>query len=479
MESNGFFRELLERFVFEDPKRIAFSLYDGRKIVNISYSQFVNDVLTATGYFHANHIKKHHIALIAPNSYKWIVVFFAILTSGNIAVLLDSSLSPQLLQSQCKKADVDMIYTEGAIGFELRETFSDISFLTYNVLKNSVTITLDSVSTSDPEDTIILIGTSGTTGKAKIAEITSDNIRHFVASVSCVFCTAAYEKMLLILPLHHIGGIAVVITGLYLSKNLCIGRGVRYLFSDMPIFNPTDIALVPAILESLEKLLKLSNSSEDHKKYIGNRLQRIHVAGASSKASSCKYLMQEGFLLNTSYGMTETTGLGTWCILDKEHIGTIGKLLDGIEARILNGELLLKGPTVISGYYRNPYETSRTIIDGWLHTGDLVSCDSNGFFYLTGRKKNVIILSNGENVNPEDIEEFLNECSAVLECMVYGNIKGICADIYTHHRAIVETYIKAYSEKMPMYRHIYKVNYYEQPLEKTSSGKLKRKDVTS
>lgn len=174
--------------------------------------------------------------------------------------------------------------------------------------------------------------------------------------------------------------------------------------------------------------------------------------------------------------MTETTGDGTWCELDEEHMGSIGKPRGSIQCRIQDGEILFKGSSVMKGYYKNPEDTAKIIQDGWIHTGDTGYCDADGYYYLTGRKKNVIILSNGENVNPEEIEAKFGECEAILECMVYSDRKGICADVYTENEKTATDFIREYNEQMPMYRQVYKVNFYTTPLEKTGSGKIKRKE---
>ena len=130
---------------------------------------------------------------------------------------------------------------------------------------------------------------------------------------------------------------------------------------------------------------------------------------------------------------------------------------------------------MMKGYYKDPEETAKLFEDGWLHTGDMGYCDKDGYYYITGRKKNVIILSNGENVNPEEIEAQWGACEAIEECMVYSDGKGICADVYTTEPEIADRFIKAYNENMPLYRQVYKINYTTTPLEKTGSGKIKRK----
>ena len=128
----------------------------------------------------------------------------------------------------------------------------------------------------------------------------------------------------------------------------------------------------------------------------------------------------------------------------------------------------------MKSYYNDPEETAKIIKDGWLHTGDLGYCDDDGYYYITGRKKNIIILANGENVSPEEIEQELSRCEEILESRVYDDGKKICVDVYTKNEISVEEYIRKYNKTMPLYRKIYQVNCQDTPLEKTASGKIKR-----
>jgi long-chain acyl-CoA synthetase len=187
-------------------------------------------------------------------------------------------------------------------------------------------------------------------------------------------------------------------------------------------------------------------------------------------------LLEKNIQIDVIFGMTESAGDGSWCLVDENHLGTIGKPDGNIAFRIVDGEILLKSDGVMKGYYKDSDETAKVIVDGWLHTGDMGYCDEDGYYYITGRKKNVIILSNGENVNPEEIEATFGACAAIEECLVYSDGKGICGDVYTSDRDSAAAFIKAYNESMPMYRQVYKITYTDEPLPKTGSGKIKRKE---
>lgn len=473
MEGRAFIKKLITQFMTIDTNVTAFSVYDGQQVTDISYPQFAGDVLTAAGYFKENKIYNQHIALLAPNSYEWIVTFFAIIASGNTVILLNPDLSHEQLLQQCKHADVSLICAET---ISTSEEFANCCFdcVSFAQMKTAGAHMVEDFYDYKPNDTVIMMFTSGTTGKSKAVEYSADNVHTYLEDLQEIMVLP--DKMLLVVPLHHILGLMATLFRLANLQTVCIGRGMRYLIADLPVLNPSFISMVPSVLDSLVKLLKHAKTEKQRQQYIGNCLERISVGGASVKPELCRYMLQLGLQIQSAYGMSETTGAGTCCFLNENNIGTIGKPYGQTQLRIVDGEILIKSPTVMKDYYKDPEETAKVIVDGWLHTGDMGYCDADGYYYITGRKKNVIILSNGENVNPEEIEATFAECEAVEECLVYSDGKGICADVFAKDQETVRAFIKAYNETMPMYRQVYKVNYTEEPLPKTGSGKIKRKE---
>ena len=476
MEDKGLILGLLNKFNDADDKAIAFSIYDGNQLTDITYHQFLRDILKTAGFFAENQIHNQHIALAAPNSYHWIVAFYGILASGNVAVLINPALPADMIAEQCRQADVAVFCCESTASEERKAAAVGRKLLCLECIGEASEISLEDVYNADADETIVLLGTSGTTGKSKIVEITSKNMQSSLNNTNYAANAKGLERSLLIIPLFHIGGVISTSVVFHRLRTLCIGRGPINMLADMQALNPTFVPFVPAMMESVEKILKRFTDAADRAKYIGNKLQRIHVAGAAPKHSTCLYMISQGITIETGYGMTESSGSGTWGELDEGNIGTIGKMYGDLQIRFQDGELLMKGDAIMKGYYKDPEETAKVIEDGWLHTGDMGYCDENGYYYITGRKKNVIILSNGENVNPEEIEAKWGSCTHILECMVYSDGKGICADVYTDDQEAAVSYIKEYNSEMPMYRQVYKVNYSGEPLEKTSTGKIKRKE---
>ena len=477
MREKNYIAELLGGFVGDKENRAAFSVFDGIQIQDITYVQFAQDALRAAGALKREQIMNKHIALIFHNTYEWMVSFFAIAASGNVVVPLNPELPAETLRHQLEKADVSVICGEESVMAELKPDVENRRVCSWARDENAAPISLEEIYKPDQNDTTILMFTSGTTGKSKAAELTYENMLCSISGSESVFTIPGVDRITTVLPWYHIAGLRGTLAMLYRYKTLCIGRGSRYLLEDMSVLKPSYAQLVPMIVESIVKILKRACTKEERQKVLGGRLKRICVGGAGSNPAACRYLLEQGFVIDGGYAMTETTGVGTWGEWDEAHFNTIGKLSEQLQYCIRDGELRLKGPAVMKGYYRDPEATAEVLEDGWLHTGDLVVCDGEGYFYLTGRKKNVIILANGQNISPEEIEEIFCGCYAIKECLVYHDGKRICADVYTNNREAAEDYIRIYNEKMPLYHQVPKVNYSDVPLEKTGSGKIKRRGV--
>lgn len=468
-------KDMIRRFTQAPDEAVAFSLYDGVALKNISYPLFVSDLLKAANYFASRNMVCQHIAIAAPNSYQWILAYFAITASGNAAVLLNPNLPADILKDQCLRADVSMICGDEETISEFARELGEFHLVDFSQITSEYELPFSEIYETDADETITMIYTSGTTGKSKIVELTAENIKYRIEDIEPCFVDVHAERQITPVPFFHMSGLNVFLGLLNQHKTECLGRGIKYLFQDLPILNPTAIDMVPSIADSLLKLLCRAKNSEDRARLAGSRLKRFNTSGAALNPATSSLLRNLGMEVLVVYAMSES-GMVAWTLLDDIHIGSTGKFCKHVEYAVRDGELLLRGPSLMKGYYKNPEETQKTIVDGWLHTGDLARVDEDGYLYITGRKKNIIILSNGENVNPEEIEEKLGASPDILECMVYSDGKGICADVYTEKATEAAEYISSYNAGMPMYRQVYKVNYMDKPLEKTGSGKIKRKE---
>ena len=245
----------------------------------------------------------------------------------------------------------------------------------------------------------------------------------------------------------------------------------------MPALSPDYISLVPMMADSFVKIVRRTPWPDLRKNYIGTRLRRVCIGGATVDPDSCRVLLDTGFTIDSGYALSETTGVGTWGKWDQAHFNTIGKLSDELQCRIVDGELQFKGPAVMKGYYKDPEATKTAIEDGWLHTGDLGFCDADGYYYLSGRKKNLIVMPNGEKLNPEEVEKQFERCDAIKECLIRYSDKDnmLCLEVYTDHKETVAQLVEDYNEKMPLAFQIHRILYREEPLERTASGKIKRR----
>ena len=474
MGNKAYVKGLVVQFANMAQDAIAFSIYDGQQVIDISYPQFAADILKAAGYFTQNNIHRQHVGLLASSSYEWMVAFFAISLAGNTVVTINPDLPPKLLEETLTFTDVSVVCADHN---QYKDGLNDtgINWVTFADLNEFEASEQPFFYDWAPDDTWIMACTSGTTGKSKTIEYSIENVFSFFPDMEEVYDNSR-NGLLVVIPLHHAYGLIGALCELYFGFCICIGRGSLYMMADMPVLNPFYIQTVPAALESIVKLLKDAKTEAERQKYIGKNLKRVTVSGAASNPAVCQYLMNIGIIVENTYGMTEATGPAARCELTENNLTTIGKPHGKTQMRIKDGEIQFKSPRVMKGYYKDPEATAAIIEDGWLHTGDLGYCDEDGYYYITGRKKNVIILSNGENVNPEEIEATFANCDAIEESLVYSDGKGICADVFTKERDTVAAFIKKYNKSMPMYRQVYKVNYTEEPLPKTSSGKIKRKE---
>ena len=475
MQNKNYVRKLIEQFAAEDQNRIALKLYNGTQITDVRYCELSEKILAAAWFFRENGLQGKHMALVGANSQEWIVAFLAIAASGNVAVPLNPALPGEVLLAQCGQADVSVICGDSRELGAFEEIYSCVS---YDALRGTAQMCPEDIACPEPDGLAMLLLTSGTVGSSKTVEITYGNLASCVRSADQVFMEPGIDRIMTALPMFHIAGIRGALAMLYRFKTLCIGRGIMYLFRDMPVLQPDYILLVPLMVDSLIKIMRRVSFSELQEKYIGTNLKRICIGGATVDPDSCRYLMEHGFQIDSGYALTETTGVGTWGKWDKNHFNTIGRPSDELRCRIVDGEIQFKGPAVMKGYYKDPEATKMAVQDGWLHTGDLGFFDQDGYCYLTGRKKNVIVMSNGEKLNPEEAEKQFQKSDAIAECLIWYSKRDriLCMEVYTDNREAARKEIEGYNAGMPMSYQIHRIVYRDKPFKKTASGKLMRKE---
>ena len=334
------------------------------------------------------------------------------------------------------------------------------------------------------DDLMILMFTSGTTGRSKGVMLSERNMcasLHTYSEVAENWITnrlPAGQKLPLshmtLLPLFHMACFVCVMSYPPAGWALNLCGDIRDFYRDLGLMHSDVMASAPMLVETIYN---------DFKRGRVSRLNGLWDLCCSSAALDPKMLLelaQNGFVVNQCYGMTETFGDGILNFTQVEkHMSAVGKPDDHVQYKLdETGEICIKGDCVMLGYYKDPEATAEVIdADGWFHTGDLARMDEEGFYYITGRKKNLIILASGENVSPEELEGMLEKCPAVQECIVkeLGKKIGVVVYCEKEHQQTVRDFIAQMNRTVPLYKRIGVVEFSETPLPRNGAGKLVRK----
>ncbi len=315
-----------------------------------------------------------------------------------------------------------------------------------------------------------------------------------------VFCTTDTEHpeneiYLNVLPMHHVfcinGDVLIVIR---YGSTLCLNRDMTKLAAHILLFEPTVMRMVPMMAKGLYNRIAIMSRQQPGKslfqikeEVLGKRLHKVVSGGGYLAPELAANYSRLGISIAQGYGMSECSpkiSSPDWNCPDK--VASVGKLVEGCQVRIVDEEIQVKSPSVMMGYYKEPDKTAEAITeDGWLCTGDIGYLDEEGFLYLTGRKKNLIILSNGENVAPEQLENLFEDERLIEDILVFGEDDAICAEVYPNFKyaeaanisdieGTVQEIIKKHNQKLPSYKRIMQCRIREVPFAKTSSKKIIR-----
>lgn len=540
------FKDMLYRSSSIYRSRTAFKLKDNNGNINsITYEDFKNDVIYLGTYLIKNGFLNKRIAVIGKNSYKWCVSYMAASIVG-IVVPIDKELHcddiinfMNVSQTVCilgDKKNLDIVLNNISkienpdtyfISFE--DKF-DISLKEGKNLYLSGFADFDDIKI-DPDELRILLFTSGTTGSAKGVCLSQRNICSNLLSTYGIVKVKRSDLFFSILPLHHTYECTLgFLLPIYSGASICHCEGLRYIAKNMQEFHPSVILCVPLLLEKLHKNIVKSINHGLPKKFqkennenpftflpfflkkivrtkvkntLGGRL-RVFIVGAAAANPNIISDFRD-LKLNTlqGYGLTECSPLvaGNTDFFQKDD--SAGLPIPNVEYKIDKpndegvGEIIVKGPNVMLGYYEDEKRTKETIIDGWFHTGDLGKIDKNGYLYITGRCKSVIVTKNGKNIYPEEVEYYLNDNPLISESLVLGIQKEgddetyVNAQIYPNIEAITE-YLKgsvptkeeirklisdvvsSVNKKLPNYKHIKNFIIRDKEFEKTTTQKVKR-----
>lgn len=501
------FRQLVDWNAERYSDQIAFQYRNGGQLQSISYSQFKKDVNRISAHFLNQNLQKNKVAVIGENSYAWILTYFAAVLSGNIVVPLDKDLPDNVISSLLTRCEVTLlVHSDTYSDTAEKMAHSGAASTVLNMKDFAICLTnandLPALNDIDEDEVCSIIFTSGTTGRPKGVMLSQTNLMtDALAACQNAQVTGA---TLLTLPLHHTFAFTTgVLAMLIYHVPICINRSLRTFAADMQTFKPQAMFLVPLYVETLyknvwkaavaqgkDRLLKqLVNISNVLRRFgvdlrrrlfrsvhqqFGGRLDTIICGGAPLKQSYTDGMTGLGIQILNGYGITECSPVVAVNRNRYFRSGSVGLPLPCCEVKIIDGEICVKGKNVMRGFYQDEEATREAFTDGWFRTGDLGYLDNDGFLFITGRRKNLIILSNGKNVAPEELEEKIEDILGVQEVIVYAEREMITAEIFAQRQTGIQESIMALNKELPKYKRIQKIKFRDTEFEKTTTKKIKR-----
>ena len=471
---------------FPDNVAIRYVAEDGKTVVEKKYREYAQDIRRMVAYLKAEvpDIKGQRIVLLSRNCYEFCVASFGIILAGGVLVTLNQKKTWEELEYELGLVEPALILNDGidyGCRAELEAAYGP-KLRPMDCYKETAPGELTNCVGHD--DLMMLMFTSGTTGRSKGVMLSERNMcasLHTYSEVAENWITnrlPAGQKLPLshmtLLPLFHMACFVCVMSYPPAGWALNLCGDIRDFYRDLGLMHSDVMASAPMLVETIYNDMKRGRVS---------RLNGLWDLCCSSAALDPRMLLelaQNGFVVNQCYGMTETFGDGILNFTQVEkQMSAVGKPDDHVQYKLdETGEICIKGDCVMLGYYKDPEATAEVIdADGWFHTGDLARMDEEGFYYITGRKKNLIILASGENVSPEELEKKLALCPAITECIVKEKGHKICAVIYCPEdkQEEVRAFVTEVNRSLTLYKRISAVEFTAEPLPRNALGKLLRK----
>ncbi len=497
-------------------------------------------------------LKDKRIAVIGENRYEWELAYLSVVCGTGIVVPLDKSLPTNELEELVERSEVEAIFYSK----KYEEIVEKIKYSEKNKLKHLISMDTDIHKEGiysqkeliekgkeflengdrrfieaeiNPEEMSIMLFTSGTTSKSKVVALSHRNMVSNVMDFASVLDIDSSDRILSFLPLHHVFECTVgMLYSLYIGAERSFCEGIRHIVQNLNEYNITFASFVPAIYESMHKTIiknlekegkleavrKLMEANKDktmaEKKEIFKDIHnvfggqiKLFVSGAAALEKEVEEDFRAwGINLCQGYGLTETSPVIGVETNENFRVGSIGKALPHVQAKIEDandegmGELVVKGPNIMLGYYNDEEATKEVLEDGWFRTGDLAKIDEDGYIFICGRKKSVIVLKNGKNIFPEEMEALVNKIEGVKESFIFGKQQSddkddikINVKIIFDREIMQEAYkvttdeeiykvlaekVKEVNQIMPKYKAIRGILISEEPLLKTTTSKIKR-----
>lgn len=542
------FREMISSCSSRFGTRTAFTVKDKqKKLHDISFIDFENNIKELGSSLLALNLEGKKVAIVSSDRYEWCCSYFAITTSNCIAVPLDFMLPQVELKRLILESKVDAIIFDKKHLPLIEDVSKDSDScakcficMDYNkdsdgilsfseLIKNGKKLIDEGVSKYDSvhidkDKLSVLIYTSGTTNKPKAVMLSQYNICSNVSAMTTLINYKEGDSILVFLPLHHtLACTASFLFCYYIGFRLCFADSIKDIGKNLVEYKISGLVCVPAVLEIMYR--QIIRGVKKSGKYVafkflcgfsnflmffhidlrrnlfkeilnnfGGMMRTIIYGSASCDKKVIHLFNTIGIDMLQGYGLTETAPVIS-CESDKYHFetGSSGYPLYNEEVRIDNpddtgtGEILVKGPNIMLGYYNNETATASAFKDGWFCTGDLGKFGKDGSLFVTGRKKDLIVLSNGKKVFPEEIEALINKIDVVAESMVYECNDKVCAKIVYSKDVMsannmsmdevdlaINDGIKAINKDLPLYKYVRDFSITDEPLIKTTTQKIKR-----
>lgn len=492
-------RTLLEQNAMAFQNRSFIQYKENGRIAAKTFRGFRNDVNAVTHYLSSNHYEGKHIAIIGDTSYLFFVGFLAAALTPGVVIPVDAKFTPDEIRDVLERGDAELIMFQDEYAEQVEAAASgcsrSIKLLPMGELAEiTETYPAGPLHTPiDPQNPVTMFFTSGTTGLSKGVLLSTQNILDNLSAVKAeVSWNGENLSWLSVLPNHHVFCITVdFLLSLIGGITVSISR-MDQMYEDAKLFKASKMLAVPMMLKYFlyqARMLERKYPEYEKKKIknllLGEAFDGFCCSAAFLEEDVKKAVESYGITVIQGYGLTECTSHVSSDSLGGPRPGSVGKVLDALDIRLVENEIWLKGAGVMLGYYKDEQATREAIEDGWLKTGDLGYLDEDGWLYLTGRKKNLIILSNGENVSPEELEIALDRNDLVEEVMVSGRNDILTAEIYLNPAAAegmgkekaedsVRKYVKKCNENMASHKQIHSILFRDAPFIKTNTGKIKR-----
>ena len=544
-------KEMMELSVKDASKQVAFKYRDEKekdKIIDVTYEEFQNDTFYLGTALSNVNMTSNHIAVIGDNSYKWLTVYLTVLKSDGVIVPIDKELTAKEIINVVKRSESEVLFyaekyeqyveefkkelpnVKYFIGFSREK--DDDNVLSYDSFKASGKEKYEagdksyiSIEHNDTNKLKMLVFTSGTTGNPKGVMLTEHNL---VSAVYYGLQVADIKtRCLSVLPYHHTyESVVGILVAIHRRATICINDSLKNVLKNLNTFKPDYIYVVPAFTEKFyksiwanaeksgkDKLLKImipvSNGLRKigidlrgvlfksvHEAFGGN-LKQIVCGGAPIRPEIGKFFNDIGMMLLNGYGISECSPLVS---VNREKLNdpsTVGVILPCCEVKIENpnedgdGEIWVKGDIVMMGYYKEPEKTAKVLKDGWFNTEDYGRINKKGQLVINGRKKNVIVLNNGKNIYPEEIENYVMRVPYIQETIVkavkndQGQEISLCAEVFLNQEKVKELGIENIEEtlkkdvskatkELPVWKRVTKTEIRETEFNKTTTNKIKR-----